>query len=554
MNILGISCYYHDSSATLVVDGKPVAAASEERFSRNKHDNSFPENAIDFCLRAENLDISQVDRVVFYEKPLLKFDRILETAAASFPRGFKLFSRAIPEWLGTKLRVRKKIRNALGYDGKIEFIEHHKSHAASAFYPSPFDDAAVLTVDGVGEWTTNQMLVGENNELEPIKSIRFPDSLGLLYSAVTAHLGFMVNNDEYKVMGLASYGEPVYREEFKEIVEINEDGSYSLDQEFFSYTHSKKMWSPALESLLGQPRETGADLTERHKNIASTLQKTLEDILLKQVSHLYSVTETENLCMAGGVALNSAANGTIRDEMEFDNIWIQPAAGDSGGSMGAALEQASQTDYKMNDVYLGPKHSSSVLEQKAEEAGFTAKQMERKELVAEAANRIANGQVCALYQGRVEWGPRALGNRSILADPRKKSMIDKVNKKIKFRESFRPFAPTVLEEEAHNYFETDEPSPYMLFVHDVVEGKQQEIPAVTHVDGTSRIQTLNRSTNPFYHDIISKFFEKTDVPVLLNTSFNLKGMPIVNRPEEAVKVLKQSGLDAVVTRDSIVSE
>lgn len=551
MNVLGISCFYHDSAACLVVDGEVVAAAEEERFSRQKHDNNFPGNAAGYCLRKEGIDPEDLDKVVFYEKPIQKFDRILETAAEVFPHGFNFFSEALPKWASTKLRIRKKLRKKLEYTGEVEFMDHHESHAASAFHPSPFDEAAILTVDGVGEWKTNQMFRGEGKDIEPIKHIDFPNSIGLLYSTITAFLGFMVNNDEYKVMGLASYGEPEYREEFEEFLDIREDGSYVLDQDYFSYRSKKQMWGSMMESLLGEPRKKDEDLTQRHKDIAATLQDVLEDVLLKQTEHLYELTDTENLCMAGGVALNSAANGRLRDESPFENIWIQPAAGDDGGAMGAALER-SEGDWNMDDVYLGPEYG----EEKIKEAvsGGSCEKMERDELLDEAAERLADGEVVSLFQGRLEWGPRALGNRSILADPRREGMVDRVNEKVKFRESFRPFAPSVLNDHASEYFDIEGESPYMLFIFDVHEEKQEEIPAVTHVNGTSRIQTVKRETNSFYYDLIERFHEKTGVPVLLNTSFNLKGMPIVNTPEQAYYCFKNSGIDTMVMEDFLVEK
>lgn len=551
MNILGISCFYHDSAATLVVNGKVVAAVAEERFSRDKHDNSFPENAIRYCLSQAEFEVEDIDKVVFYEKPIQKFDRILETAAVEFPKGYRFFSEVLPEWLGTKLRLRKFLRKKIGYSGKVEFREHHYSHAASAFYPSPFNEAAILTVDGVGEWKTNQTFKAEGEEIKPLEHIKFPNSIGLLYSTITSYLGFMVNNDEYKVMGLASYGEPVYREEFEEFIEINSDGSYEMDQDYFSYTHKKKMWSKKLENILGKPRENGEKIQERHKNIAATLQKTLEEVLLKQVDYLYRKTNTENLCMAGGVALNSAANGKLRKDMPFKEIWIQPAAGDAGGSMGAALAGSNNADYSMENCYLGPKYSSKRVKRALKQNDINYRERKREEIVEETADRIAEGEVIGLYRGRTEWGPRALGNRSILADPRREDMVDIVNKKVKFRENFRPFAPTVIHQHASDYFEIKGESPYMLFVFNAHKDKISDIPAVTHVDNTSRIQTLKRNTNPFYYDIIERFYSKTGVPVLLNTSFNLKGMPIVNKPKEAIKVLQNSDIDAFVTRSLI---
>jgi carbamoyltransferase len=551
MNVLGISCFYHDSAACLVKDGEVVAAAEEERFTRSKHDNSFPKEAASYCLNHAELDVEDLDRVVFYEKPIKKFDRLLENAADVFPKGYMFFSEAIPEWLSTKLRVRKKVRKELKYDGDVEFIEHHQSHAASAFYPSPFDDAAILTIDGVGEWKSNQMFYGEDDSLEPLKHVDFPDSLGLLYSTITAFLGFMINNDEYKVMGLASYGEAEYMEEFKEIIEVKEDGSYSLNQQFFLYRSSKQMWSEKMEDLLGEPRKEREELKQRHKDIAATLQRILEEVLLKQIDHLYSITETENLCMAGGVALNSAANGRIRKDMPFDNIWIQPAAGDDGGSMGAALERSSK-DYELNDVYLGPSYSQSEIRETLEKHNADYMEKEIDEIIESVAESLSKGEVIALYQGRMEWGPRALGNRSIIADPRRTGMTEKINTKVKFREEFRPFAPTVLEEHAEDYFEIKGDSPYMLFVFDVKEDQKSDIPAVTHVNNTSRIQTLDKKTNEFYYDIIESFRVKTGVPVVLNTSFNLKGMPIVNTPEEAYKCFKKSDIDKMVTPDFII--
>ena len=441
-----------------------------------------------------------------------------------------------------------------GYDGKIEFSEHHHSHAASAFYPSPFEEAAILTVDGVGEWKTNQMFYGKNGSIEPIKHIEFPNSLGLLYSTITAFLGFMVNNDEYKVMGLAAYGEPSFREEFQELIDIQEDGFYELDQDYFAYRYRKKMWSKKMEDLLGEPREKGEELSQRHKNIAATLQEITEEILLKQTEHLYDITDTENLCMAGGVALNSKANGYLRKNSSFENIWIQPAAGDDGGALGTALQRSENPETVMEDVYLGPEYAKNEIRETLEEHDADYSELDRETLIEKIASEIAEGKIIGLYHGRMEWGPRALGNRSILSDPRKKEMIDRVNKKVKFRESFRPFAPVVLKDEADQYFDIVGESPFMLFTFDAKEDKMEDVEAVTHIDGTSRIQTLKRETNPFYYDIIQRFSEKTGVPVLLNTSFNLKGMPIVNTPEEAYRCFKESGMDAVATRNFFIEE
>jgi len=554
MKILGISAFYHDSAAALIIDGNIEAAVEEERFSRDKHDSSFPENAVEYCLEYKDLETEDLDKVVFYEKPIQKFDRILKTAAIEFPRGYKLFSEALPEWLGKKLRARKKIRQNIGFEGDIEFVEHHRSHAASAYYPSPFEKAAVLTIDGVGEWKTNQMFLGKSGQLDAIKHMEFPNSLGLLYSTITAFLGFMVNNDEYKVMGLASYGEPKYRDEFENFIQINEDGSYKLNKKYFAFTYQKKMWSRKMENLLGEPRDREKeDIRQRHKDIAATLQEITEDIILKQINHLYDITETKNICMAGGVALNSVANGKIRKNMPFENIWVQPAAGDDGGAMGAAMDRAENKNFNIKNAYLGPSYNKERVREVLNENNAEYRSLSREKLLESASERLADGEIMGLYKGRLEWGPRALGNRSILADPRKEEMRDKINRKVKFREKFRPFAPTVLQEHASDYFDIEGESPYMLFVFDTKEYKKDNLSATTHVDGTSRVQTLEREQNPFYYDLIEKFYQKTGVPVLLNTSFNLKGMPIVNTPEQAYdKCFKQSDIDCILTRNFII--
>lgn len=553
MKVLGISCYYHDSAAALVKDGEIISAAAEERFTRQKHDKSYPEEAINYCLGKGNIEASDLDKVVFYEKPVIKFERILTTAANVFPKGYRLFSQALPEWLGTKLRIKKKIRNHLGSEISIEFLEHHHSHAASAYLPSPFEKAAVLTVDGVGEWKTNQMWRGKDGDLEPIKHMDFPDSIGLLYSTITAYLGFMVNNGEFKVMGLASYGEPKFQDEFKEIISIGKNGSYELNQEYFAYRSSKKMWSAELEELLGNPRKEGQELTQRHKDIAATMQKILEKVILRQTEHLYDITDTENLCMAGGVALNSACNGELRKKSSFKNIWIQPAAGDAGGALGAALSPFNSVE-PMKDVYYGPEYSDQEVKEVLENQDISYTETKEENLPEKIAESLQAEKIVALFQGRMEWGPRALGNRSIIADPRSPETRDMINRKVKFRESFRPFAPSVNQEYAHEYFDIEEnkESPYMLFVYNVKEEKKKEIPAVTHINGTSRIQTVNESTNRTYYNIIEKFRQKTGVPVILNTSFNLKGMPIVRTPEEAINCFKKSDIDELFLNRFII--
>lgn len=555
MKVLGISCFYHDSAASLVIDGEVVAAAEEERFSRNKHDNSFPEEAIEYCLNERKLEANDLDKIVFYEKPIIKFDRFLETTARSFPRGFKLFSQELPEWVSTKLRIRKVIRKNTGFEGEIEFVEHHRSHAASAFYPSPYDEAAVLTVDGIGEKVSNQLWKAENGDLEPIKSIEFPNSIGLLYSTITAFLGFRVNNGEFKVMGLASYGDPNYREEFEELIDIDSDGSYELNQDYFAYQHSKKMYSNKITELLGTPRSEDDDLTQRHKDIAATVQEISEEIVLKQVCHINDLVDSENLCMAGGVALNSVCNAVIEKQSEFENVWIQPAAGDSGGALGAAIDRSQNPVETMEDVYLGSEFSNNQIKDKLEKSDFNFEKID-SDFEERIAEELVQGKIAAVFRGRMEWGPRALGNRSIIADPRSEDIRDKINQKVKFREDFRPFAPTVLNKNASEYFDIEEDieSPYMLFVYDVKDSKKDVLEGVTHVDGTSRIQTLKEETNQFYYNIIDSFQDKTGVPVVLNTSFNLKGMPIVRTPEEALNCFKQSDIDLLVLEDYLVTQ
>lgn len=555
MKILGISCFYHDSAACLVINGEIVTAAEEERFTREKHDNSYPENAISFCLEEAGIKAEELDKIVFYEKPIQKFVRIMETSLHEFPKGYNLFSQAMPEWLGKKLRFKKRVKKHINFKGDFEFVNHHEAHAASAFYPSPFDKAAILTIDGVGERSTNCMFKGKEDEIKPIKHITFPDSIGLLYSTITAYLGFMVNNGEFKVMGLAPYGEPRYREEFREFIDIYEDGSYKLDQSYFGYTYSKKMWSRKLVELLGEPRKKDEELTQRHKDISATVQDLLEEILLKQTKNLYKLTDTENLCISGGVGLNSAANGRLKRESQFKNIWIQPAAGDAGGALGAALERSPEKK-EMKHAYYGPKYSENEIETVLENNELQYQKISREELPDNVARRLKMGKVISLFQGRMEWGPRALGNRSIIADPRSAEMKDKINKKVKFRENFRPFAPSVLEEYAQEYFDIDreDDSPYMLFVYKVKKDKRSEIPAVTHINNTSRIQTVENSSNSLYYEIIDSFRSLTGTPVILNTSFNLKGMPIVNTPDEAVKCFKNSGIDSLVIGKYLVDK
>lgn len=549
MNILGISCYYHDSAACLLQDGKLIAAVEEERFTREKHDNSFPENAIDYCLEEANLTSDDIDYVVFYEKPITKFVRLLQTFVDTFPKGFKFFRDVIPDWVNRKLLVRSEIKDYLGYEGEILFSKHHLSHAAAAFHPSPFDEAAILTIDGVGEWTTTGILEGNGSKIEPLERIKFPHSIGLLYSTVTSFLGFIVNNDEYKVMGLAAYGEPTYYNDLVgEVINIKEDGSYELNLDYFSFRSSKQMWSDEFEDLFGEPREYEGKITERDKNLAASLQKVTEEIVLGLAERAYEITDKDKLCMSGGVALNSACNGMLRKKSPFDETWIQPAASDAGDALGAAhylyndvLEN--ERKYSMEHVFYGPEYNNDDIERVLNEKGATYEKISKEKMIEKASNLLKDGNVISWFQGRMEWGPRALGNRSILADPRREEMMDIVNQKVKHREEFRPFAPSVIADRADEYFDIDYDSPFMLFVFDVHPEKRDKIPAVTHVNNTSRIQTIRRENNPMYYDLISRFGEKTGIPVLLNTSFNVKGEPIVRSPENAYDCFTDTGIN-----------
>lgn len=587
MNVLGISCYYHDSAAALLRDGVLVAAAAEERFSRKKHDFGFPEQAIDFCLEAAGISASEVDYVVFYEKPLLKFERILMTALGTFPKSWASFRESMITWFNEKLWIRGQLLTKLDIpDEKLLFVDHHISHAASAFFASPFDEAAILTVDGVGEWTTATVgrataaWDGEGrNSIELFHEIKFPHSLGLLYSAFTAFLGFRVNNGEYKVMGMSPYGRPTRVEDVYKLIEVREDGSFRLNMEYFSFHHStSRTFSSKFEALFGEPRvhdaefytptthpdknhpawdEATARKNQYYADIAASIQKVTEDVLLKMARHAYESTGLKNLCMAGGVALNSVANGRIIRELPFENVWIQPAAGDSGGALGAALYAyhvllGQPRRFVQEHNYWGKSYTKGDIQQVLDAAGAEYTYVEDQEQFAKlAVDDLLSGKVIALFQGRFEWGPRALGNRSILADPRRAEMKDIVNTKIKFREPFRPFAPVVLEERAMEYYKGLEnptqcyPLRYMLAVYPVKEEKRDKIPAVTHYGGTGRIQTIRKEWNPLYYRIIELFGDATGVPVLLNTSFNLRGEPIVNTPQDALNTFRKSGIDTL---------
>jgi carbamoyltransferase len=590
--ILGISAFYHDSAACLLVDGQIIAAAQEERFSRKKHDLGFPFNAIQFCLDEAGISGADIDHVVFYEKPFPKFERLLETYLAYAPKGFKSFLMAMPVWLTEKLFQKRNLIKALethidsnvDWRSKILFSEHHLSHAASAFYPSPFESAAVLTMDGVGEWPTTSLAIGNGNELEIIKEIHFPHSLGLLYSAFTYFTGFKVNSGEYKVMGLAPYGKQIYTQIILDnLIDLKPDGSFHLNMEYFDYPAGLKMTNKKFANLFGGPaRQSEADLTQREMDLAASIQEVTEEVVLRLCRSIAKETGQRNLCLAGGVALNCVANGKLLRDGSFDNIWIQPAAGDAGGALGAALavhylmlNKSRTVDVTGNDMqgsYLGSGFSQSEIEQRLTDLGAVFETVDDEQLINETAQALASGKAVGWHQGRMEFGPRALGNRSILADPRNSDTQKTLNLKVKFRESFRPFAPSVLSEHVSQWFDINTDSPYMLLVADVAQSKKQEmtaeqealfgieklnvrrsdIPAVTHVDYSARIQTVHRETNPRYHALISKFNELTGCPVLVNTSFNVRGEPIVESPDDAFRCLMGTGLDLLAIGNSIL--
>ncbi len=557
MNILGISCFYHDASATLIKDGIVIAAAEEERFSRVKHDMRFPANAIKYCLKEGGIDASQLDYIGFYEKPLIKFERLISQYIDTFPKSFMAFERSMPSWLSEKMKVESAIRKNLRYKGEVLFIDHHMSHAASAFLVSPFRKAALLTADGVGEWSTTTCGIGENSSIRLLKEIRFPHSLGLLYSTVTAHLGFSVNNSEYKVMGLSAYGQPAYHDKFKKIIEIRDDGSYALDMSYFDYHFKLSMPGKKFLKEFGPTRKKHEPVEQRHKDIAASLQKVTEEVLFKMLNHLHKETKCRNLCMAGGVALNSVANGKIKRNTPFRNIWIQPASSDAGGSMGVAFYiynaiLGNKRKYALNTAYLGPSFSRDYIKNFLVFRGIKYRELEN--VPKEVAKLICNNNVVGLFQGRMEWGPRALGNRSILSNPCNPKMKEILNLKVKHREEFRPFAPAILKEHVHKFFDIDKDEEnFMLFVYPIKESKRKLIPAVTHVDGTGRLQTISRKQNPLYYDIIKEFGRMSGVPVVINTSFNIRGEPIVCTPEEAYKCMTGTGIDYLVMENFLVS-
>ena len=584
-SILGISAFYHDSAACLLINGKITAAAQEERFTRIKHDSNYPHNAVEFVLNYANLKLSEIDQIIFFEKPFLKFERLLETYVAFAPKGFVSFSKAMPIWIKEKLFQKNLLQNKLknhdvSYDKKKEniyFSDHHLSHASSAFFPSPFNEAVVITADGVGEWATTTVAVGKNNDLEIKKEIHFPHSLGLLYSAFTYYTGFKVNSGEYKLMGLAPYGKPNYVSEIMKIIDVKKDGTFRLDQSYFNYATGLTMTNKKFDDLFGQkPRDPKFDkLTQFHMDIASSIQKVTEDIMLKLARSVQKEYGLKNLCLAGGVALNCVANGKILKEKIFENIWVQPAAGDAGGALGAALalwhlDQNNPRVINQNDdmsgSYLGPEYSQDEIKKELSRMGAEFETLNEDEIINRTSKDLSEGNAVGWFQGRMEFGPRALGGRSILGDPRSPNMQKNLNLKVKYRESFRPFAPSILTDDLNNWFEMESVSPYMLMVADLrkekcipmseedeklfgiekLNVKRSSVPAITHVDYSARIQTVHKNTNPKYHKLISKFKEITGCPILVNTSFNVRGEPIVNTPEDAFNCFMGTDLDKLI--------
>lgn len=594
MRILGISAFYHDSAAALLIDGKPVAAAQEERFTRVKHDARFPEHAIRYCLQEGGLTLDDLDHIAFFEKPLLKFERLLETYLANAPAGYRSFKMALPVWLKEKLFQKVGMVKALeplspcgkNIEDKLLFAEHHQSHAASAFFPSPFEEAVVLTLDGVGEWATTSVAIGRGSSLEPVREIHWPHSLGLLYSAFTYYTGFKVNSGEYKVMGLAPYGEPRFKDLIlNHLLDLREDGSFWLDQKYFNYATGLTMTSPAFHDLFGgPPRKPEARLTQREMDLAASVQSATEEIMLRITRDLAKTYDISNLCMAGGVALNCVANGKILRDRHFKRIWVQPAAGDAGGALGAAYAahalHCGRPRYLnsgldgMQGSYLGPAYSQSDIEARLTKAGARFTVHDEADMIERTVDALEAGHAIGWFQGRMEFGPRALGARSILGDPRNPEMQKNLNLKIKYRESFRPFAPSVLAEDAAAYFDLDADSPYMLLVGDVIESRRRsmseaekqlfgidklnvprsDIPAVTHVDYSARVQTVHKETNPRYHALISAFKARTGCPIVVNTSFNVRGEPIVQTPEDAFRCFMGCEMETLVVGNCILDK
>ena len=586
MYILGISAYYHDSAACILKDGKIIAAAQEERFTRKKHDQNFPSNAIKYCLEEAGISSSDLEIVAFYDKPFLKFERILETYLSYAPKGISSFLRAMPLWIKKKLWIKTLIQDEIGFAGKILFPEHHASHAASAFYASPFQNAAFLTMDGVGEWATTSFGVGNGNKMEVLADIKFPNSLGLLYSAFTYYTGFRVNSGEYKVMGLAPYGEPKYKDLiYKHLIDLKDDGSFNMDMSYFDYNVGLTMTNKKFNNLFGgPPRAPESELTQKEMDLARSVQEVTEEIVLKMTTHVRKITDKNYLCLAGGVALNCVANGKLLRSGIFDDIFIQPAAGDAGGALGCAYiawyqhlgnvrKADGKTDF-MNGAYLGPKFSNEEIKIYLDKKGYDYKKLSDEELPEKIADLINEQNVIGWFQGRMEFGPRALGGRTIIGDSRSAETQKTINLKIKYRESFRPFAPSIREENISEYFDIDRPSPYMLLVADVSKDKQlpmtqeqesyfglkklniarSEVPAITHVDYSARIQSVNKHTNKRYHDMLTSFNEKYGCPVIVNTSFNVRGEPIVCTPKDAYLCFMRTEMDYLIMNNYLLSK
>lgn len=586
MFILGISAFYHDSAACITKDGEIIAAAQEERFTRKKHDHNFPQKAIEYCLKEAGITAAQLDLVAFYDKPFLKFERLLETYLTYAPVGFQSFIKAIPLWIKEKLWMKEMIKDKLGYQGKVIFPEHHESHAASAFYPSPFQKAAIITMDGVGEWTTTSFGIGDGNNIQLLADIKFPHSLGLLYSAFTYYTGFKVNSGEYKVMGLAPYGEPKYKKLiYDHLIDVKEDGSFRMNMEYFNYCQGLTMTNEKFHKLFGgPPRVPETKLTQKEMDLARSLQEVTEEIVLKIGNHVYKETGLKDVCLAGGVALNCVANGRLLREGPFENIWIQPASGDAGGALGAALigwykyynkpRTADGKTDKQKGSYLGPQFSDDEINSFIKEKNLVAKKYDEDELIKIVADLIANEKVIGWFYGRMEFGPRALGARSIIGDARSPKMQATMNIKIKFREGFRPFAPSVLYERVSEYFEIEKESPYMLLVADVKKERRRkmteeeeklwgieklnvvrsDIPAITHVDYSARLQTVHKETNPRYYKLIEQFEKNTGYAVIINTSFNVRGEPIVCTPEDAYKCFMRTNIDYLVLGNYLLAK
>lgn len=586
MYILGISAYYHDSAACLIKDGEIIAAAQEERFTRKKHDHNFPKEAVNFCLNFAGIKSSQIDYVAFYDKPFLKFERLLETYLTYAPVGISSFIKAIPLWINQKLWMKEIIKKELNYEGIVLFPEHHESHAASAFFASPYKEAAFLTIDGVGEWTTTSFGTGVDNKINILADIKYPHSIGLLYSAFTYYTGFKVNSGEYKVMGLAPYGEPKYVDLImNELIDLKDDGSFKMNMKYFNYNAGLTMTNNNFHKLFGgEPRKPESKLTQREMDLARSVQDVTEEVMLRMAKHIKKETGMKYLSLAGGVALNCVANGKILRENIFDDIWIQPAAGDAGGALGAALYvwyqylDNERTADNKNDFqkgsYLGPDFNNTEIEDYLKQNKIEYKKVDDEELVNITADLLAEEKVLGWFQGRMEFGPRALGARSIIGDARSSKMQSVMNLKIKFRESFRPFAPSILEEKISEYFEIDRPSPYMLLVADVKKERQKpmteeqkklfgidklnilrsDIPAITHIDYTARIQSVSKETNPLYHKMISKFDEKYGSAVIVNTSFNVRGEPIVCEPEHAYRCFMRTDMDYLIMGNYIIDK